>query len=319
MVSELIKVSVEVAAAFGVEKRVQSSVNHPVLQAAVFALCGVPSDAETLGRVRGVLRKALAKCSDDWSVPRARLKAVCADGCIADLERYAWPRWRRADLPKLRTLLLHHAAPAAQPALRRAVDAVEAALDGAAALGVPPELLPELDSRLSPTDDDDFDGVLLQVAMPDHGVLLRGGRFDALCAAGGAGERAAAGVTIRLDKVAALEAAAAAAARAGTIEALVCSHGEGLTAERMRLAGELWAAGVVADYTHGDDPSAAAQMNHASLVGAPHVLIVQPGGASVVFRQMVAKARDEEWARGDAVRLFLARRPGASGAKGRHS
>ena len=79
---------------------------------------------------------------------------------------------------------LHHAAPAAQPALRRAVDDVEAALDGAAALGVPPELLPELDSRLSPTDDDDFDGVLLQVAMPDHGVLLRGGRFDALCAAG---------------------------------------------------------------------------------------------------------------------------------------
>ena len=241
---------------------------------------------------------------------------MCADGCIADLERYAWPRWRRADLPKLRTLLLHHAAPAAQPALRRAVDAVEAALDGAAALGVPPELLPELDSRLSPTDDDDFDGVLLQVAMPDHGVLLRGGRFDALGAAGGAGERAAAGVTIRLDKVAALEAAAA-AARAGTIEALVCSHGEGLTAERMRLAGELWAAGVVADYTHGDDPSAAAQMNHASLVGAPHVLIVQQGGASVVFRQMVAKARDEEPARGCGA--AVPRRMGASGAKGRHS
>ena len=112
-------------------------------------------------------------------------------------------RGRAGGAPTCRScapLLLHHAAPAAQPALRRAVDAVEAALDGAAALGVPPELLPELDSRLSPTDDDDFDGVLLQVAMPDHGVLLRGGRFDALCAAGGAGERAAAGVTIRLDK-----------------------------------------------------------------------------------------------------------------------
>ena len=173
----------EVAAAFSVEKRVQSSVNHPVLQAAVFALCGVP-DRDP--RPRGVLRKALAKCSDDWP-QSARGSRRCVPTAASPISRGTLGRAGGA--PTCPSgVAPHHAAPAAQPALRRAVGAVEAALDGAAALG-DAELLPELDSA-SPTDDDDFDSVLLQVAMPDHGVLLRGGRFDALCAAG---ERAAAG------------------------------------------------------------------------------------------------------------------------------
>ena len=165
-----------------------------------------------------------------------------------------------------------------------------------------------IDPRVDLPRSDFPSGVLLQVvgAAGGQAVLLRAGRFDGLLSSVGLGERPAAGVSIYVTRLlAAAEAAAAqAAAEASTassssssqaslssfrpasaVDVLVCSVGPGLAFERLRAVSELWAAGVRADLTHGDEPDLHTQMAQADLLGVPTVAILkrakrQPGAVN---------------------------------------
>ena len=80
--------------------------------------------------------------------------------------------------------------------------------------------------------------------MPGHGVLLKGGRYDALrgSLAAGSAEKVAAGISIYLGKLMSCLGAADTRAGGSEVDVLVCSVGEGLALERMAIVGQLWQA-----------------------------------------------------------------------------
>ena len=55
----------------------------------------------------------------------------------------------------------------------------------------------------------------------------------------------------------------------------MCSLGAELATERLRIVGELWQAGVRADMAQGEHADLSSQMEHAELLGVPHVLILE--------------------------------------------
>jgi len=62
--------------------------------------------------------------------------------------------------------------------------------------------------------------------------------------------------------------------RSPFVEVLVATIGAGMLPHRMRLARELWAAGIPAEYLPQDNPKLKKQMEHAHENGIPFLVIV---------------------------------------------
>ena len=126
-------------------------------------------------------------------------------------------------------------------------------------------------------------------------MLSKGEVFQLAC---GLGERCAAGLSLYMNRILPTSSFAAPERQASAVDVLVCSSGPGLALERLKLVSELWAAGVRADASHGDDPDLHTQMAQADLLGVPQVAILRkasllPGG-TVVVRTLFGKVRESD-------------------------
>jgi len=270
-------------------------ISHPALTSALLAACGAPPPSEpSYESLLTELGRATAKQqldSTEWGTLAARLtqRELCTPACAAMLYKYAvLPEWRVESLHKLATVLKGRAPPAERPAALAALGAIERALACAAALGVPSRLV-SIEPMLRLPLEEFPDGVHFQMVIPGRGVLVRAGRWDALCSASGLGERCAGGLSVFINRLlGASEALLSPDPRGGVgrqrraqpasaIDVLVCSVGPGLEAERLRVVGELWQAGTRADATHGEAPELTVQMAQAELSGAPAVLLLRRG------------------------------------------
>lgn len=114
------------------------------------------------------------------------------------------------------------------------------------------------------------------------GSIAAGGRYDGLVGMFSGSDVPAVGVSVGVERVFAIlesRARAAAAASNGKIResetsVLVCSVGKGLQQERMRLASELWASGVAAEFGYKPDPNLKDQLRAADEGGVPFVVLL---------------------------------------------
>ena len=114
------------------------------------------------------------------------------------------------------------------------------------------------------------------------GSIAAGGRYDGLVGMFSGADVPAVGVSVGVERVFAIlesRARAAAAASNGRIResetsVLVCSVGKGLQPERMRVAAELWAAGVAAEFGYKPDPNLKDQLRAADEGGVPFVCLL---------------------------------------------
>ena len=127
-------------------------------------------------------------------------------------------------------------------------------------------------------------GVIYEAVLHNEkvGSIAAGGRYDGLVGMFSGADVPAVGVSVGVERVFAIlesRARAAAAASGGRIResetsVLVCSVGKGLQAERMRVAAELWAAGVAAEFGYKPDPNLKDQLRAADEGGVPFVCLL---------------------------------------------
>ena len=238
-------------------------------------VCGTPAAEETRARLRGLLGDAASQ-KKEWERVAARLvrSKLCTAECALELEKYLVTMcWRPSELPKMRSLLQHSpkltCAPKRQQRALEALEALTRALDGAVALGVPAHQM-RVDVRIAlPHGEFSSPGLQLQVLCGDGdeiGVLLRGGRYDALLsrALGAKPEkhfgRCAVGMSVRTARLVELGCFEPLGAQT-ELEALVCSEGAFMQKRRMELAGILWRERLRVDLTHGESPDLSSQAN----------------------------------------------------------
>ena len=127
-------------------------------------------------------------------------------------------------------------------------------------------------------------GVIYEAVLHNEkvGSIAAGGRYDGLVGMFSGADVPAVGVSVGVERVFAIlesRARAAAAASNGRIResetsVLVCSVGKGLQPERMRVAAELWAAGVAAEFGYKPDPNLKDQLRAADEGGVPFVCLL---------------------------------------------
>lgn len=296
------EVLLEVGVPLGGAAGAMVQLSHRALTSTLLTICGAPAAADARSLLVAALARAACRRSDDWAAAAARLSrgegGALSESASLSIQKYFYHPWRAESLPKLRVVLESHPAGAAEREAGLAgLAAVERTLAAAIALGVPSDCL-VVDPRINLPADEFPTGVLLQVAAPGFGCLLRAGRFDPLVAACGLGERCAAGLSLYMNRILPTSSFAAPERQASAVDVLVCSSGPGLALERLKLVSELWAAGVRADASHGDDPDLHTQMAQADLLGVPQVAILRkasllPGG-TVVVRTLFGKVRESD-------------------------
>lgn len=132
----------------------------------------------------------------------------------------------------------------------------------------------------------EFPGLVFQVAVPGHGVLIRGGRYDRLCIDSGAGERVAAGMTVYLGRLLSCVEQSEAEQPSGwepnipansgeEVDVLVCRLVEGRSEEQMSVLGQLWQAGIRADVSLLESSNLRGHIELAQSVGAQHLVIIR--------------------------------------------
>lgn len=150
------------------------------------------------------------------------------------------------------------------------------------------------------------------------GSIAAGGRYDGLVGMFSGADVPAVGVSVGVERVFAIlegRARAAAAASGGRIResetsVLVCSVGKGLQAERMRVAAELWAAGVAAEFGYKPDPNLKDQLRAADELGVPFVCLLgkeEVEGGTVKLKNMRA-GTEETLPRGEELGRAVAER-----------
>jgi histidyl-tRNA synthetase len=290
--AEVVRVAWEILHAFNLHPCPRVALSHPSLQSALFDLCAVSSDEAKRAQLRTELNK-VAGGRREWPAIAARLRKWCDADAVQCLEKYVCIQWKPVALPKLLALLRGRLPVGrARDGALAAVAGLQATCTAAAAMGVPGELL-VVDARLSLSETEFPSGLQIQVAAPQHSVLMRGGRFDDLLQATGGERRVACGLTIGTKRLleASVEASAdgrgAGAGRPVTeLEVCVCSPAEAAGA-RMELVGALWREGVKADLSHEGDLGS--QMAHAAMLGVAVVATISASGDSVVIKQLRRK------------------------------
>lgn len=131
---------------------------------------------------------------------------------------------------------------------------------------------------------DYYTGVIYEAVLFNEkvGSIAAGGRYDGLVGMFSGADVPAVGVSVGVERVfAILEARerAEAEARGGRIKesetsVLVASVGKGLQPERMRVASELWSAGVAAEFGYKPDPNLKDQLRAADEGGIPFVVLL---------------------------------------------
>jgi len=299
--------------------------NHPQLLAALLDICGVPSEAPQRAQLVSVMAKAATRRLDDWGAISSRLeqRGLCSAACARELSKYVWHRWRPSELHKLRTLVQARAPPQRRAAGLSAISSLEDCIAGAEAMGVQTDTLVLVDTRLALSHLEFSAGMQLQVSLPGHGVLLKGGRYDALrgSLAAGSAEKVAAGISIYLGKLMSCLGAADTRAGGSEVDVLVCSVGEGLALERMAIVGQLWQAGIRADASAGDSSDLRMHLEMGQEAGAQHIVIVRhskaDGSPKVSIKPMrapasargsrKAQAEEEQVDKGDVAKVLVRR------------
>ncbi|KAL3921469.1 MAG: hypothetical protein SGPRY_004893 [Prymnesium sp.] len=167
-------------------------------------------------------------------------------------------------------------------------------------------------------------GLVLQLSLPGHGVLLRGGRYDKLCINSGAGERVAAGMTIYIAKLlSCLEhqrpqkhAEWRTASNGMEVDVLVCSLGASVSDQRFEIVSQLWQAGIRADLSLLESSNLREHVELAQSVGAQHVVLIRPGKLTIKQLHVgrgrgnrKAQADDETFKTcADVAKYFISRR-----------
>lgn len=130
---------------------------------------------------------------------------------------------------------------------------------------------------------DYYTGVIYEAVLKgaNVGSIAAGGRYDTLVGMFSGKEVPAVGVSIGIERVFAImegQLRARAEEAGGTIretetEVLVASIGNGMQARRMRLASDLWAAGVKAEFGYKANPKMADQLGYALKQGIPYMVL----------------------------------------------
>jgi hypothetical protein len=138
--------------------------------------------------------------------------------------------------------------------------------------------------RFSSESTHPMKGVIYEAVLHNEkvGSIAAGGRYDGLVGMFSGADVPAVGVSVGVERVFAIleaRARAAAAASGGKIResetgVLVCSVGKGLQPERMRVAAELWAHGVAAEFGYKPDPNLKDQLRAADEGGVPFVCLL---------------------------------------------
>lgn len=181
-----------------------------------------------------------------------------------------------------------------------------------------------LHCRLVFSGDEYNSGLVLQLSLPGHGVLLRGGRYDQLCINSGAGERVAAGMTIYIAKLlSCLEhqrpqkhAEWRTASNGMEVDVLVCSLGASVSDQRFEIVSQLWQAGIRADLSLLESSNLREHVELAQSVGAQHVVLIRPGKLTIKQLHVgrgrgnrKAQADDETFKTcADVAKYFISRR-----------
>ncbi|KAL1519285.1 hypothetical protein AB1Y20_022814 [Prymnesium parvum] len=290
LVAELIVVCHQIMTELHVQSRDGADVclqlSHPSVLEPLLDMCGAPSLPAKRSQLIATLAKAAAKRVSDWAPVSARLvqRELCSESCARELHKYVWHTWRPEELHKLRTLVGARGMSPSNAQALAALDALDECLTFARAMGAPVNTLVQLDTRLVLNSVEFSSGLVLQLAVQGHGVLLRGGRYDRLCAESGAGERVAAGMSIQLGRLlSSLEQphAEGTSGRGVEVDVIVCCLAPEQAHERSAILGQLWAAALRADASFVESSNLRAHMELAHAVGAQHLVVVRQDGVTI--------------------------------------
>lgn len=156
----------------------------------------------------------------------------------------------------------------------------------------------------------EFQGLMLQVAVRGHGVLLRGGRYDRLCTECAGVERVAAGMTIYLSRLLSCLHKPGAGQPPGwdsaktnnggvEVDVLVCRLTEDRIDEQMNVLGQLWQAGIRADASLQESQNLRGHVELAQSIGAQHLVVIRNDRVTIKQLNKSAGGRGNKKAQND--------------------
>jgi histidyl-tRNA synthetase len=126
---------------------------------------------------------------------------------------------------------------------------------------------------------DYYTGLIYEAVLTDEnqvGSIAGGGRYDGLIGMFSGKDIPAVGVSIGIERVFAIleQKANKQKVRATKTQVFIAQFGKNLTVERMKLLGELWAAGIAAETLYNDNPKPQKQLDYCFDNGIPLFLCI---------------------------------------------
>jgi len=145
---------------------------------------------------------------------------------------------------------------------------------------------------------DYYTGVIMEATLTDTdrvGSISGGGRYDDLVGMFCKSKVPAVGFSIGIERILTIleeQERKRGSIRSTETQVLVCSVGKDMVEQRMVLCGELWRAGVAAEFVYHDNPRGADQMKVAVKDNIPYVVFIgenEVKAATVKFKDMANK------------------------------
>ncbi|OSX68834.1 hypothetical protein BU14_2191s0001 [Porphyra umbilicalis] len=308
--AEVVTVLVELLAALAAPSAAHAAVfgrftiklNHRGLLDAIFTVCGVPAD---------LLRPVCSAVDKLDKLPWAKVRAEMVDvkgldAAVADRVGTYVTR-PAATLPALvATLRADDALCAAGAAA--ALDDLDTLAGYLSAMGAagPVRLDLSLARGLDYYTGLIYEAVLTSPKGSSLGSVAAGGRYDTLVGSFSSTPVPCVGCSLGIERALALFEKASlgvGGVRENATQVVVATVGKGLLTERMKVAAELWAGGIAAEFGYAETVKVNKAVAGADRAGVPLVVIVgeEEVGRGVVQMKVLKERRQEEVPRGGMV------------------